>query len=166
MDGPPRLEPVSPQAFKASVSVPGGEDEEPEEISEDEAQSIDEGDDDSHSRARPQPEEPDEISSDEVEEAEISATSAAQLIESDDDLEEADADVAPEPHDDGPAPEPVPSTLNPWFAQLAHGYCPPDGIRFDRHTPPTTFPGRDEPTNPAHPTPSVRSEVVVRGKGS
>ncbi|WP_020478600.1 glycosyltransferase family 4 protein [Myxococcus xanthus] len=166
VDGPPRLEPVSPQAFKASVSVPGGEDEEPEEISEDEAQSIDEGDDDSHSRARPQPEEPDEISSDEVEEAEISATSAAQLIESDDDLEEADADVAPEPHDDGPAPEPVPSTLNPWFAQLAHGYCPPDGIRFDRHTPPTTFPGRDEPTNPAHPTPSVRSEVVVRGKGS
>ncbi|GEL73828.1 hypothetical protein MVI01_56120 [Myxococcus virescens] len=166
VDGPPRLEPVSPQAFKASASVPGGEDEEPEEISEDEAQSIDEGDDDSHSRARPQPEEPDEISSDEVEEAEISATSAAQLIESDDDLEEADADVAPEPHDEGPAPEPVPSTLNPWFAQLAHGYCPPDGIRFDRHTPPTTFPGRDEPTNPAHPAPSVRSEVVVRGKSS
>ncbi|WP_404823548.1 glycosyltransferase family 4 protein [Myxococcus xanthus] len=166
VDGPPRLEPVSPQAFKASASVPGGEDEEPEEISEDEAQSIDEGDDDNHSRARPQPEEPDEISSDEVEEAEISATSAAQLIESDDDLEEADADVAPEPPDDGPAPEPVPSTLNPWFAQLAHGYCPPDGIRFDRHTPPTTFPGRDEPTNPAHPAPSVRSEVVVRGKGS
>ncbi|QDE89900.1 glycosyl transferase family 1 [Myxococcus xanthus] len=166
VDGPPRLEPVGPQAFKASASVPGGEDEEPEEISEDEAQSIDEGDDDSHSRARPQPEEPDEISSDEVEEAEISATNAAQLIESDDDLEEADADVAPAPHDDGPAPEPVPSTLNPWFAQLAHGYCPPDGIRFDRHTPPTTFPGRDEPTNPAHPAPSVRSEVVVRGKGS
>lgn len=166
VDGPPQLEPVSPQAFKASASVPSGEDEEPEEISEDEAQSIDEGDDDSHSRARPQPEEPDEISSDEVEEAEISASSAAQLIESDDDLEEADADVAPEPHDDGPAPEPVPSTLNPWFAQLAHGYCPPDGIRFDRHTPPTTFPGRDEPTNPAHPAPSGRSEVVVRGKGS
>nr|WP_140800677.1 glycosyltransferase [Myxococcus xanthus] len=168
VDGPPRLEPVSPQALKASASVPvpSGEDEEPEEISEDEAQSIDEGDDDSLSRARPQPEEPDEISSDEVEEAEISVSSAAQLIESDDDLEEADADVAPEPHDEGPAPEPVPSTLNPWFAQLAHGYCPPDGIRFDRHTPPTTFPGRDEPTNPAHPAPSGRSEVVVRGKSS
>lgn len=166
VDGPPRLDPVGPPALKASASVPNGEDEEPEEISADEAQAIDEGDEDSLSRARPQPEEPDEISSDEVEEAEISATSAVQLIESDDDLEEADADVAPEPLDEGPAPEPVPSTLNPWFAQLAHGYCPPDGIRFDRHTPPTTFPGRDEPTNPAHPAPSGRSEVVVRGKSS
>ncbi|MFP2964164.1 glycosyl transferase family 1, partial [Myxococcus sp. 1LA] len=165
VDGPPRLEPVSPQALKASAPLPSTEDEEPEEISEDEAESLDDGDD-SPSRDRPQPDEPDEISSDEVEEAEISASSAAALVDEDDDLEEAEADVAPEPHDEGPAPEPVPSTLNPWFAQLAHGYCPPDGIRFDRHTPPTTFPGRDEQTNPAHPAPSARPEVVVRGKGS
>ncbi|WP_095961585.1 glycosyltransferase family 4 protein [Corallococcus macrosporus] len=165
VDGPPRLEPLSPRTLKASAPLPSAEDEEPEEISEDEAESLDEGDD-SPPRDRPQPDEPDEISSDEVEEAEISASSAAQLIDTDDDLEEADADVAPASPDEGPAPEPVPSTLNPWFAQLAHGYCPPDGIRFDRHTPPTTFPGRDEPTNPAHPAPSGRPEVVVRGKSS
>ncbi|WP_426751341.1 glycosyltransferase [Myxococcus sp. Y35] len=166
VDGPPRLEPVGPPALKASATTPSGHDDEPEEISEDEAESIDDADNDTPSRARPQPEEPDEISSDEVEEAEISATGAAQLIDADDAIEDAEAESAPEPEDEGPAPEPVPSTLNPWFAQLAHGYCPPDGIRFDRHTPPTTFPGRDETTNPSHPSPSVRSEVVARGKSS
>lgn len=35
--------------------------------------------------------------------------------------------------------------MDPWFAQLAHGYCPPEGIQFGRHTPPTTMPGREEP---------------------
>lgn len=33
--------------------------------------------------------------------------------------------------------------IDPWFAQLVHGYCPPDGIQFSRHAPPTTFPGRE-----------------------
>ena len=36
-----------------------------------------------------------------------------------------------------------PSRLNPWFAQIAHGHCPPEGGGFSRHAPPTTFPGRD-----------------------
>ena len=164
-DGPPRLAPVEPPSLKASAPIAGGHHDEPEEISEDEAEAIDDADTDNPSRARPQPDEPDEISSDEVEEAEISATNAAQLIDADDAIEEAEAEAAPEP-DEGPAPEPVPSALNPWFAQLAHGYCPPDGIRFDRHTPPTTFPGRDDTTNPAHPAPSGRPEVVARDKSS
>ncbi len=38
---------------------------------------------------------------------------------------------------------PLPSKLDPWLAQLVHGYCPPDAPAFNRHTPPTNFPGRD-----------------------
>lgn len=38
---------------------------------------------------------------------------------------------------------PLPSKLDPWLAQLVHGYCPPDAPSFNRHTPPTNFPGRD-----------------------
>ena len=36
-----------------------------------------------------------------------------------------------------------PSALDPWFAQLVHGYCPPEAQLFARHVPPTTMPGRD-----------------------
>ena len=35
------------------------------------------------------------------------------------------------------------SAINPWLAQLVHGYCPPESGLFERHTPPTTMPGRD-----------------------
>ncbi len=38
---------------------------------------------------------------------------------------------------------PPPSRLDPWFAQLVHGYCPPESQLFTRHVPPTTMPGRD-----------------------
>jgi len=34
------------------------------------------------------------------------------------------------------------SDLDHWFAQLAHGYCPPETTSFNRHTPPTTMPGK------------------------
>jgi glycosyltransferase involved in cell wall biosynthesis len=34
--------------------------------------------------------------------------------------------------------------VDPWFAQLLFGYCPPEGAHFARHTPPTNFPGRDD----------------------
>jgi hypothetical protein len=42
-----------------------------------------------------------------------------------------------------PEASPLPSKLDPWFAQVAHGYCPSDAATFTRHTPPTNFPGRD-----------------------
>ncbi len=38
---------------------------------------------------------------------------------------------------------PPTSAIEPWFAQLVHGYCPPASSLFARHTPPTTMPGRD-----------------------
>lgn len=44
-----------------------------------------------------------------------------------------------------------PCSLAPWLAQLLHGYCPPEGIDFNRPPPPTTFPGRDEPPGPTSP---------------
>ncbi|MCY1014830.1 glycosyltransferase family 4 protein [Pyxidicoccus sp. MSG2] len=174
-EGPPRLAPVdvqasrpAPPSLKASLPASASSEDEPEEISPDEAQSIDDGSDTSPTPAhsRPRLDEPDEISSDEVEEAEVSVANGARLLE-DAELHEVEAEPASEPEDEGAAPEPVPSALNPWFAQLAHGYCPPDGIRFDRHTPPTTFPGRDEDTSPSRVPPAVRtSPGVGRGKSS
>jgi hypothetical protein len=50
--------------------------------------------------------------------------------------------------------EPAASGLSPWLAQLAHGYCPPEGTRFSRHTPPTNFPGREDETDPARAAPT------------
>jgi hypothetical protein len=36
-----------------------------------------------------------------------------------------------------------PSGIDPWLAQVVHGYCPPGSDIFERHVPPTTMPGRD-----------------------
>lgn len=38
---------------------------------------------------------------------------------------------------------PPASAIDPWLAQLVHGYCPPASGFFERHAPPTTMPGRD-----------------------
>ena len=38
---------------------------------------------------------------------------------------------------------PPPSAIDPWLAQLVHGYCPPGSHLFNRPVPPTTMPGRD-----------------------
>jgi len=163
----PRLAPTDSQGTR-SVPASSSSEDEPEEISEDEAQPIDDGAHTSATPTHPSPrlDEPDEISSDEVEEAEVSVSNAARLLEDEAELPELEPEpeVEPEVVDEGPAPEPVPSALNPWFAQLAHGYCPPDGIRFDRHPPPTTFPGRDEETHPSRHQPLAQG--VVRGKSS
>ncbi|HYO65657.1 MAG TPA: glycosyltransferase family 4 protein [Archangium sp.] len=124
--------PPSPAA-QARTSV---RTEEPEEISEAEAEEIHEVDS-APTPTDAQPlEEPEEISSAEIHEAETPET---------------------------PPREPPESRLNPWFAQLAHGYCPPEGTQFARHTPPTTMPGRDE--DPA-PPPAPRAQGVSRGKPS
>jgi hypothetical protein len=40
------------------------------------------------------------------------------------------------------------SAINPWLAQLVHGYCPPGSHLFDRPVPPTTTPGRDPDSEP------------------
>ncbi|WP_370458859.1 glycosyltransferase family 4 protein [Aggregicoccus sp. 17bor-14] len=55
-------------------------------------------------------------------------------------------------------------TLSPWFAQAAHGYCPPEGARFTRHTPPTNFPGREEETDPARAAPRTPAPSLPRTK--
>jgi glycosyltransferase involved in cell wall biosynthesis len=90
--------------------------------------------------------------------------------------------AAPHPESDGPpvvigvalpaeAPEAATApelsatpTLDPWLAQLVHGYCPPDALPFARPTPSTNFPGRDEPNRPPRTTPP-RSRVT-RGEDS
>nr|WP_043321835.1 glycosyltransferase family 4 protein [Corallococcus coralloides] len=144
--GPPRLSPTPP-VLKPSVSS----DDEPEEIAADEAQSLDDDAGNTPSNASAALDEAEEIAADEVHDADALEVEAA-------DAEEA--------VDEGPPPAPPDSTLNPWFAQLAHGYCPPEGARFARHTPPTNFPGRDpEEGVPPGSVPPV-GQGAVRGKNS
>ncbi|MFY0568765.1 hypothetical protein ACN28E_33770 [Archangium lansingense] len=134
---PPVLTPLEvPSTPPPSARTPARA-EEPEEISEAEAEEIQEVD------TAPTPtdahplEEPEEISSAEIHEAETPET---------------------------PPREPPESRLNPWFAQLAHGYCPPEGTQFARHTPPTTMPGRDD--DPGVPPAPPKAQGVSRGKPS
>ncbi len=134
---PPVLTPLEVPASPPAVARTPARGEEPEEISEAEAEEIQEVD------SVPTPtdalplEEPEEISSAEIHEAETPET---------------------------PPREPPESRLNPWFAQLAHGYCPPEGTQFARHTPPTTMPGRDE--DPGAPPAPNKVQGVSRGKPS
>ncbi|MEW5742705.1 MAG: glycosyltransferase [Myxococcota bacterium] len=60
------------------------------------------------------------------------ADTGEEIMEADEAIQTVDTD-----------PSPPPSALDPWLAQLVHGYCPPESHLFDRHTPPTTMPGRD-----------------------
>jgi glycosyltransferase involved in cell wall biosynthesis len=127
------LQAPAPRPPQVRASVPF---EEPVEISEVEAEEIHEVDGTpTPTHARPL-EEPEEISSEEIQEAEVPAA---------------------------PPKEPPESKLNAWFAQLAHGYCPPEGTHFARHTPPTTFPGRDEEPEPP---PAPKAQAAVRSKPS
>ncbi len=127
------LQAPAPRPALARAPAPA---EEPVEISEVEAEEIHEVDGTpTPTHARPL-EEPEEISSEEIQEAEVPAA---------------------------PPKEPPESKLNAWFAQLAHGYCPPEGTHFARHTPPTTFPGRDEEPEPP---PAPKAQAAVRSKPS
>ncbi|WP_208719220.1 hypothetical protein [Corallococcus sicarius] len=125
-----------------------------QEIAADEALSLDDEGSHTPANATAALEEPEEISSDEVHDADALAVEAA-------DVEPVEA-----AEDEGPPPAPPGSTLNPWFAQLAHGYCPPEGTQFARHTPPTNFPGREletaEPPGPASPV----GQGAVRNKNT
>ncbi len=117
----------------------------------------------------PPPLEPEEISADEVEEAPAFSASTARADDDLNDLEEVSQediysvvtlapippplperiesadDAVMEPLGDQPYDEAVASRLDPWLAQLIHGWCPPEGAQFARPTPPTNFPGRDGP---------------------
>ncbi|ATB26749.1 glycosyltransferase [Melittangium boletus] len=120
--------PADPPAPAPAARVPVEEDE-PEEISSSHAQALQDDDASLTPRNALPLEEPEEISNEELQE-----TESAQE----------------------PPREPPASRLNPWFAQLAHGYCPPEGTRFARHTPPTTFPGRDE-------QPAAAADAKIQG---
>src|SRR5690606_31263178 len=77
------------------------------------------------------------------------ADDAAEFETADDAVLEADVPEGPpaEPREEAPLPE-VASRMDAWFAQVVHGYCPPEGAQFQRPTPPTNFPGRDGPPPP------------------
>jgi glycosyltransferase involved in cell wall biosynthesis len=99
--------------------------EEAESISEDEIEAVgDEG--------------PEEVGADEV--MEVASAPAhippfadeAPVMAAEEMVTTVDTDASPPP-----------SAIDPWLAQLVHGYCPPESGLFERHTPPTTMPGRD-----------------------
>ena len=73
-----------------------------------------------------------EIDADEVMDVDEPSESVEEIMDADEAIQTVDTD-----------PSPPPSALDPWLAQLVHGYCPPESHLFDRHTPPTTMPGRD-----------------------
>lgn len=105
---------------------------------------------------------------DSLEDADGAVEAVDDIVEPVDDVPEApEAEAVAEPVQEAPEAEPPSSALDPWFAQLAHGYCPPEGAQFARHTPPTNFPGRDEgPPDPSRvPTPAP-IPGPLRGKRS
>jgi glycosyltransferase involved in cell wall biosynthesis len=108
--------------FPEPPSVPG-----PEEISESEIEEITDG------------EGPEEVGADEIEEV-AGDDEAAAASQGDESLAMASEESVMTVDTD---PSPPPSAIDPWLAQLVHGYCPPESGLFERHTPPTTMPGRD-----------------------
>ena len=106
-----------------------------------------------------------EAESDEPEDASHLAESAdgdvadeAQPI-SDEEIAEIDEPSAAELS--GPSEDAhVLTKLNPWYAQLVYGHCPPEGTKFVRPTPPTNFPGREAaPPTDAAPAPTLRPKA-------
>lgn len=120
----------------------------------------------------PSPEDLEEISSDELldAEAELDSTEAAidalgeepaqEPVHEVDDFEPVDEEVdeaeaveeqeAIEEILEADAAVDVPPTIpgglvDPWLSQILFGYCPPESIHFARPTPPTNFPGREQP---------------------
>jgi glycosyltransferase involved in cell wall biosynthesis len=193
---PPRPVHTPPPAVTTEDEPEEISGEEAHEISEEEEAQLDSSPTPPHTS--PRLEEAEEISEDEVQEASDAdeVESVDDQVEPDDDVDEADADQIDEaearpiekpleklrekpieaPRAAAPVAEPAnapvlappDSALDPWFAQLAHGYCPPEGAQFARHTPPTTFPGRDEETtDPTHaPQAPTPAHGTSRGKSS
>lgn len=72
---------------------------------------------------------------------EVEEVDAVEAVEDASEIEEildADAEVEIPPTIPG-------QRVDPWRAQILFGYCPPESAHFTRPTPPTNFPGRDDP---------------------
>lgn len=71
---------------------------------------------------------------------EVDEVQAVEDPEAIEEILEADADVDIPPSLPG-------GLIDPWLSQVLFGYCPPDSSHFTRPTPPTNFPGRDQPAS-------------------
>ena len=78
------------------------------------------------------PEEPLQITDDDVHLVDAADAAEDNELLAADEVDAVEADASPPP-----------SAIDPWLAQLVHGYCPPDSHLFERPVPPTTMPGRD-----------------------
>lgn len=121
---PAKLDKASTGLFPVAPSVPSqAPADKAEEIFESDIEQILDGDG------------PLEVGADEiveVPEAEPPPADEAVVMASEESVTTVDTDASPPP-----------SAIDPWLAQLVHGYCPPESGLFERHTPPTTMPGRD-----------------------
>jgi hypothetical protein len=109
--------------FPDPPRMPASKLDEAEAISEDEIEAV--GD------------EVEEVGADEIEE--VSSAPVPPLVDETPVMMAAEEMVMTVDTDASPPP----SAIDPWLAQLVHGYCPPESGLFERHTPPTTMPGRD-----------------------
>jgi glycosyltransferase involved in cell wall biosynthesis len=72
-----------------------------------------------------------------VQASNVNGDDSVSLTDSSDEIDEGEI------HSIETLAAPPPSRLDPWFAQLVHGYCPPQSQLFTRHVPPTTTPGKN-----------------------
>lgn len=164
---PPRIvaqapEPVMPEEVEPDAIVSADGDDGPMEIASDEVVEADD--------AVEAIEADDAVQADDAVEAVESeeAIAADDAVEADDSVIEAVDDA---PGETPPAPSPAElesvSRIDAWFAQLVHGYCPPEGTQFQRPTPPTNFPGREgpPPATVQPPAPSPQSFPTRQGGG-
>jgi hypothetical protein len=73
----------------------------------------------------------------------VEVPSLASASTTSDDAPEMAAEDAAELQAVDAEASPPDSAIDPWLAMAVHGYCPPESGLFNRHTPPTTMPGRD-----------------------
>jgi glycosyltransferase involved in cell wall biosynthesis len=116
------LEPTAPRAHPLS-------DDDIEEVSEDEVLEADDVAEPLEAHAAP-PEADGPLPADD-------------FVEPVDEIDYADAAPAEAIAELAPPPSLPEGYVDPWLAQMAYGYCPPEATVFHRPPPPTTFPGRD-----------------------
>jgi len=118
---------VPTRPFEVPHSTPSPE---PELVAEDEIQEITDD---------PTDDGPEELADEEL----VEVPSLASASTTSDDAPEMAAEDAAELQAVDAEASPPDSAIDPWLAMAVHGYCPPESGLFNRHTPPTTMPGRD-----------------------
>lgn len=159
---PPASVPPAQSPPNTPAGAPSDAADEPAEISDDEVMEADADSDDDAEVMQPAAKTDDAEPGDASDLAEPADDDEPEAIS---DEEIAEIDDAPPAGQAGLTADQVEDAhqltrLNPWFAQLVYGHCPPEGTKFVRPTPPTNFPGRQAaPPTDAAPAPTLRPKA-------